>query len=202
MDQPAERTAGSQHDHVHVGVMPHRGWLVAASGRSYADRVTGEELLRAVLAHPEDAARRLVYADYLQHHDDPQGELIALHCRLASLPAGDALRGDLDERARRADRCSTVATWAARLGNGVTHVQYQLGLAYAAQVIARANALDVLDRAPIRDLGFAPDRDASSRRDDEDVRDATDGRAAHRRTIHAWLGSRSSRPAWPGEPKR
>jgi uncharacterized protein (TIGR02996 family) len=152
--------------------MPQRGRLVAASGRSYAERVTGEELLRAVLAHPEDTARRLVYADYLQHHDDPQGELIALQCRLAILPADDALRGDLNDRAKALIDLHG-GTWASRLGNGVTHVQYQLGLAYAAQVVARANALDVLDRAPIRDLGFARDRDASSRRDDKDVNDAT-----------------------------
>jgi len=135
--------------------------------------VTGEELLRAVLAHPEDTARLLVYADYLQHHDDPQGELIALHCRLASLPAGDALRGELAERAKALIDLHG-GTWAARLGDGVTHVQYQLGLAYAAQVVARANALDVLDRAPIRDLGFAPDRNASSRHDDEDVAGASE----------------------------
>jgi len=153
--------------------MPPRGRLVAASGRSYADRVTGEELLRAVLAQPEDTARRLVYADYLQHHDDPQGELIALHCRLASLPADDALRGELAERAKVLIDLHG-GTWASRLGEGVTHVQYQLGLAYAAQVIARTKALDVLDRAPIRDLGFAPDRNASSRHDDVDVADATE----------------------------
>ena len=129
--------------------------------------MTGEELLRAVLAHPDDTARRLVYADYLQHHDDPQGELIALHCRLASLPAADALRGELEDRAK-ALIDSHGGTWAARLGDGVTHVQYQLGLASAAQVVARANALDVLDRAPIRDLGFTQDHSAYSEYDDDD----------------------------------
>jgi uncharacterized protein (TIGR02996 family) len=135
--------------------------------------VNGEELLRAVLAHPEDIAPRLVYADYLQHHGDPQGELIAIQCRLANLPADDALRGELAERAKALIDLHG-GTWASRLGDGVTHVQYHLGLAHAAQVVARANALDVLDRAPIRDLGFAPDRNASSRHDDDDVAQATD----------------------------
>lgn len=148
--------------------MPRRpDWL------QYAVRVTGEELLRAVLAQPEDLARRLVYADYLQHHGDPQGELIALHCRLAGLTDDDPLRGELSERAR-ALIDAHGGTWASRLGDGVTHVQFRLGLASAAQVIARTHALDVLDRAPIRDLGFSPDRNASSRRDDDDVVQATD----------------------------
>jgi uncharacterized protein (TIGR02996 family) len=135
--------------------------------------VNGEELLRAVLAQPDDLARRLVYADYLQHHDDPQGELIALHCRLAGLPDDDPLRGELNERAK-ALIDAHGGTWASRLGDGVTHVQYHLGLASGAQVVARRNALDLLDRAPIRDLGFARDRNASSRHDDADVADATE----------------------------
>ncbi|MEO8842325.1 MAG: TIGR02996 domain-containing protein [Kofleriaceae bacterium] len=135
--------------------------------------MTGEELLRAVLVRPEDLARRLVYADYLQHHGDPQGELIALHCRLAGLADDDVLRGELTERAKVLIDAHG-GMWASRLGDGVTHVQYRLGLASAIQVVARSDALDVLDRAPIRDLGFTPDRNASSRHDDVDVAQAID----------------------------
>jgi len=134
-------------------------------GSQYAERVTGEELLRAVLAHPEDMALRLVYADHLQHHGDPQGELIAIQCRLATLRGDDPLRFELEDRAK-ALIAAHGGTWVARLGDGVTHVQYRLGLAISAQVVARPDALAVLDRAPIRDLGFTLDR---SDRDDDDT---------------------------------
>ena len=201
LDQLAERTAGSDHDHVHVRLMPQRGRLVAASGRSYAERVTGEELLRAVTRPARGRrARRLVYADYLQHHDDPQGELIALQCRLASLPADDALRGELAERAKVLIDLHG-GTWASRLGDGVTARPVQLGLAYVAQVIVTPNALDVLDRAPIHDLGFAPIAMRAAVDDDRDVADATEV-AKHLAAIRALRGSRCSRPAWPGEPTR
>ena len=38
----------------------------------------GTELLEAVYAAPDDDGRRLVYADWLQEHGDPRGELIVL----------------------------------------------------------------------------------------------------------------------------
>ncbi len=44
-----------------------------------------ERLLADVLAHPEDDAPRLVYADALQTAGDPRGELIAVQCELARL---------------------------------------------------------------------------------------------------------------------
>jgi len=52
---------------------------------------TGELLLRAVFAHPEDDAPRLAYADWL---DESGGEaeraaLIRVQCQLARLPADD-----------------------------------------------------------------------------------------------------------------
>jgi uncharacterized protein (TIGR02996 family) len=123
--------------------------------------VTGEDLLRAVVARPEDDAPRLVYADYLQQHGDPQGELIAVQCRLAGLATDDANRGELELRAK-ALIAEHGATWAARLGDGITHVDYNRGLAYAARADVRPGMLDVLDRAPIHDLGFSltdPDED-------------------------------------------
>jgi uncharacterized protein (TIGR02996 family) len=40
-----------------------------------------EELLAAVRADPEDVRARLVYADWLQAHGDPRGELIALQAQ-------------------------------------------------------------------------------------------------------------------------
>jgi len=114
-------------------------------------------LLRAVIEHPDDVPRRLVYADHLQQHGDPQGELIAIQCRLAADPHGpdhfaleDRSKGLIAEHG---------AAWAARLGEQVTKVTYKLGLAASAVTPITIGALDILDRAPIRDLGFSDDTD-------------------------------------------
>jgi uncharacterized protein (TIGR02996 family) len=48
--------------------------------------VSGDELLAAVIADPDDVDRRLVYADWLMAQGDPQGELIQLCERRRSHP--------------------------------------------------------------------------------------------------------------------
>jgi len=113
----------------------------------------GSALLRAVIANPDDDDRRMVYADHLQAHGDPQGELIAVQCRLARLAADAPERGELESRAK-ALLDEHAATWTARLGDRVSHVTYRRGLAYAARAPVRPGMLDLLDRAPIRDLGM------------------------------------------------
>jgi uncharacterized protein (TIGR02996 family) len=123
-----------------------------------------------VIEHPEDDARRLVYADWLQQQGDPQGELIAVQIQLAHATATE--RAELETRAK-ALLDAHAETWTAALGDGITHVTFRRGLAYAARATVRSvmdvdghahRLLDVLDRAPIRDLGFvAHDRD-----DDDD----------------------------------
>lgn len=56
--------------------------------------VSDEErgLLAAILETPDDDAPRLVYADWLQGHGDPRGELIQLQCQLAAAPDDDRRR--------------------------------------------------------------------------------------------------------------
>ncbi|MEP6860266.1 MAG: TIGR02996 domain-containing protein [Deltaproteobacteria bacterium] len=132
--------------------------------------MSGPALLRAVIEHPDDDARRLVYADWLQQQGDPQGELIAIQIQLAHATANE--RAELETRAR-ALLDAHAETWTAALGDGISHVTFQRGLAYAARAAVRSimnvdgqshRLLDLLDRAPIRDLGFvAHDRD-----DDDD----------------------------------
>ena len=56
----------------------------------------GDQLLAEVLAHPDDDAPRLVYADHLTEQGDPRGELITVQCALARTPP--------DERAELAAR--------------------------------------------------------------------------------------------------
>ena len=45
-----------------------------------------ETFLAAICAHPADDVPRLVYADYLEEHDQPErAHFIRLQCELASL---------------------------------------------------------------------------------------------------------------------
>ena len=132
--------------------------------------VPGSALLRAVIEHPDDDARRLVYADWLQQQGDPRGELIAVQTQLAHATATE--RGELEARAKALLDAHADA-WTAQLGDGVSNVTFRRGLAYAACAPVRSamhldghahGVLDLLDRAPIRDLGFtAQDGEPSSR---------------------------------------
>jgi uncharacterized protein (TIGR02996 family) len=55
--------------------------------------------LQDICAHPSDDAPRLVYADWLDDHDQPRrAELIRLQCRLASMDEYDPQRVELVER--------------------------------------------------------------------------------------------------------
>jgi uncharacterized protein (TIGR02996 family) len=49
-----------------------------------------DAFLRAIREDPNDPARRLVYADWLEEHGDPKAEYLRLSCRLAEL------RGNID----------------------------------------------------------------------------------------------------------
>jgi len=44
------------------------------------------ELLQAILANPDDDALRLIYADWLEEHNDARGEFIRVQIELATLP--------------------------------------------------------------------------------------------------------------------
>ncbi|MDQ3338138.1 MAG: TIGR02996 domain-containing protein [Myxococcota bacterium] len=68
------------------GAPPDAASLVRATKASDDD---GSRLLAEVLADPEAEAPRLVYADWLQQHEDPRGELIALQLQPSRTPAQD-----------------------------------------------------------------------------------------------------------------
>jgi uncharacterized protein (TIGR02996 family) len=58
-----------------------------------------QAFLDDIIAHPADDAPRLIYADWLQDHDQPhRAEFIRLQCRLATLPEDDPDRFALEER--------------------------------------------------------------------------------------------------------
>jgi len=51
-----------------------------------------------VLAHPDEDAPRLIYADWLDEHNDPRGEFIRVQCALAQLSDEDPRRWPLELR--------------------------------------------------------------------------------------------------------
>src|SRR5262245_45314630 len=57
-----------------------------------------EGFLKAILASPEDDTLRLVYADWLEEHDDPRGEFIRVQSELARLPEHEERRAELAAR--------------------------------------------------------------------------------------------------------
>jgi uncharacterized protein (TIGR02996 family) len=63
---------------------------------------TGAALYAAILAHPDEDALRLVYADYLEEHgDSDRAEFIRAQCRLAAMNVWDDGFSATDARCRR-----------------------------------------------------------------------------------------------------
>jgi uncharacterized protein (TIGR02996 family) len=60
---------------------------------------SAEAFLRAILDDPDDDVVRLVFADWLDEHDDPRGEFIRAQVQAAALPDGDPRRAELEARA-------------------------------------------------------------------------------------------------------
>src|SRR6516162_6088198 len=57
-----------------------------------------DAFLHEILAHPDDDAPRLIYADWLDEHNDPRGEFIRIQCALAQLSDEDPHRWPLEQR--------------------------------------------------------------------------------------------------------
>jgi uncharacterized protein (TIGR02996 family) len=57
-----------------------------------------DAFLHDILAHPDDDAPRLIYADWLDEHNDPRGEFIRVQCALAQLSDEDPRRWPLELR--------------------------------------------------------------------------------------------------------
>src|SRR5262245_21287675 len=54
--------------------------------------------LRAILAAPGDSCLRLVYADWLDDHDDARGEFIRVEVEIRSLQGSERSRAEGDSR--------------------------------------------------------------------------------------------------------
>ena len=57
-----------------------------------------DAFLHDILTHPDDDAPRLIYADWLDEHNDPRGEFIRVQCLLTQLSDEDPRRWPLEQR--------------------------------------------------------------------------------------------------------
>jgi uncharacterized protein (TIGR02996 family) len=98
-----------------------------------------EAFLQSILEAPEDDTPRLIYADWLDEHGDPErAEFIRVQCELARLPEGDARRARLKLR-ERALLAQHEATWAAPLRGRVSSWKFRRG--FVEQITTGARAL-------------------------------------------------------------
>ena len=114
------------------------------------------DLLRAVIAAPDDDAPRLVYADWLDEQgDSDRAAFIRAQCDLARLPAADPRRPDLAARQRELlDQHGWV--WAEELGPKVREWAFHRGFVERVEMdLDTASAEEigrVLGTAPVRCL--------------------------------------------------
>jgi uncharacterized protein (TIGR02996 family) len=111
-------------------------------------------LLRAIREAPDDDAPRLVYADWLDEHDEPQrAELIRVQCELARIPLGLRAAQLRQREQELLDR--HAADWAAPLSVLVSSYTFRRGLLEHVQITPDifAQCADELFRAaPLRAL--------------------------------------------------
>ncbi len=114
-----------------------------------------EALLASVLAQPDSAERRSVYADLLQERGDPRGELISVQQMLERLDEDDGRRTALKEREVLL-RAPLEQAWRDRLQDHVIHLEYRGGFVERAvlnaSALSDANGVALLESEPVREL--------------------------------------------------
>ncbi len=100
-------------------------------------QVSQEEwpFLKRILARPWEDGPRLIFADWLDEHDDPRGELIRIQCALAHLPRSDPQRNSLLRREQQLLE-THQNTWTAPIRGLVQTFEFRRGLLEAVVVEA------------------------------------------------------------------
>ena len=122
----------------------------------FARTAADQALWAALMADPESDAPRLVYADALQHRGEALGEFISLQCHPNLL-----VERTLWERANELERLH-MTRWKAEVGVPTARLWFQRGLPIGAEVTLAADALGILERAPIRTLVFRAPQEAAA----------------------------------------
>jgi uncharacterized protein (TIGR02996 family) len=106
-----------------------------------------EPFLKAILAEPDDDTLRLVFADWLEEHGQPErAEFIRVQCALAAAPSSDPRREDLAAR-EKALLCRHYQEWAQPL-HAVTPTCHVLSFARGFPATLAMRLDDFLEHAP------------------------------------------------------
>jgi carbon storage regulator CsrA len=121
---------------------------------------SAEELafVKSVLDSPDDEGIRLIFADWLQDHDDPRGEFIHVQCRLARLPNHDEQRSSLEKRERLL-WSQYERLWRAHLPGVLRQAPFRRGFVESADLEVKeflTNAVDIFASSPLRRLRVLP----------------------------------------------
>jgi uncharacterized protein (TIGR02996 family) len=129
-----------------------------------------DAFLQDILAHPDEDAPRLIYADWLDEHNRPRGEFIRVQCALARLSDEDPHRWPLEQREQELLR-EHEAEWLSP-SMGQTRCVFRRGFVEEAALFLRdypdvAEAL--FEQSPIRHIclleRYFPSSVAQSERD-------------------------------------
>jgi uncharacterized protein (TIGR02996 family) len=110
-----------------------------------------DAFLHDILAHPDDDAPRLIYADWLDEHNDPRGEFIRVQCALAQLSDEDPRRWPLEQREQELLR-EHQARW---LPKGISDIPCGFRRGFVEEIALSAPELitladRIIEQAPIR----------------------------------------------------
>lgn len=92
-----------------------------------------DAFLQAILETPDDAAPRLVYADWLEERGDPRAEFVKVQCALAGATADDQLRHALQVREKRL-LARHAGDWCAPLGLDPDQCEFRQGFVEAVEI--------------------------------------------------------------------
>jgi uncharacterized protein (TIGR02996 family) len=114
-----------------------------------------DAFLADIIEHPDDDTPRLVYADWLEEHGQPdRAEFIRVACRLAKLEEDDPQRQELGARHRDFVE-KYVREWAGPLANLAQRWWFDRGFVKGMEIHAATllrQAETVFGSAPVRDL--------------------------------------------------
>ena len=113
--------------------------------------VSGEELLRDVIARPDDDGPRIVYADWLTQRGDPRGEFIVVQCALASKKGATIALVEREQALLDAHR----SEWTKEAMQVARTCELRRGFVASIFAYAEKFASDgarLLDREPVDDL--------------------------------------------------
>jgi len=115
--------------------------------------MTRDELLQAVIDHPDDDASRLAFADWLEDHgESAHAEFIRVQIELAKLPNADSRRPELEQRETQLLE-RNESQWVEPIRHRVVSWKFHRGFIDEVTVtldMYKEHTFEVLNLAPIR----------------------------------------------------